>query len=83
MDEPDSPGGRILHDVINTIVLLLMRKEIKDLVLSTTAFGWMQSLMCARKNNGVVTVETPNKQVKQCYRGGNNGGIMVSTNKTP
>lgn len=61
--------GKILHDIINTIVLLLMRKEIKDSALSTTTvFGRTRSLMCVRNNNGVVTVETPNKQVKQCYK---------------
>ena len=60
--------GKILADIINTIVLLLLRKKLKDTSFSTTAvFGKTQSLMCFRNESGIVTVETPNKQVKQYY----------------
>ena len=60
--------GKILADIIDTIILLLLRKKLKDTSFSTTAvFGKTQSLMCFRNKSGIVTVETPNKQVKQYY----------------
>ena len=61
--------GKILHDIIDTIGLLLLRKELKACGVSTTEiFGKSQSLMCSYNNEGIVTVETPNKQVKEYYR---------------
>lgn len=61
--------GKLLHDTIDTIVLLFIRKAMKESGVSTSEiFGRTQSLMCARKNNGIVTVETPNKQVKEYYK---------------
>ena len=61
--------GKILHDIIDTIGLLLLRKELKTCGVSTTEiFGKSQSLMCSYNNEGIVTVETPNKQVKEYYR---------------
>ena len=61
--------GKILHDTIDTIVLLSLCKAMKESGVSTSEiFGRTQSLMCARKNNGMVTVETPNKQVKEYYK---------------
>lgn len=61
--------GKILHDTIDTIVLLSLRKQMKDSGISTSEiFGRTQSLMCSRKKNGIVTVETPNKQVKEYYQ---------------
>lgn len=60
--------GKILADIIDTIVLLLLRKKLKDTSFSTTAvFGKTQSLMCFRNASWTVIVETPNKQVKQYY----------------
>ena len=60
--------GKILADIIDTIVLLLFRKKLKDTSYATTAvFGKTQSLMCFRNGSGIVTVETPSKQVKQFY----------------
>lgn len=61
--------GKILSDVINTIVLLSFRKQIKEGGYSTSEiFGAAQSLMCFRNKNGTVTVETPAKKVKQYYK---------------
>lgn len=60
--------GKLLADVVDTIVLLLLRRRLKDSSFSTTAvFGRTQSLMCFRNASGIVTVETPNKQVRQYY----------------
>jgi len=61
--------GKILHDIINTTSLLLFRKSIKQFGFSTSEiFGRCQSLMCCRRKDGIVTVETPNKQVKEYYK---------------
>jgi len=61
--------GKILHDIINTTSLLLFRKSVKQSGFSTSEiFGRCQSLMCCRKKDGTVTIETPNKQVKEYYK---------------
>ena len=60
--------GKILHDIIDTIVLLSFRKHLmKTGYSSSEVFGRCQSLMCFRNGNGLVTVETPCKQVKNYY----------------
>lgn len=60
--------GKILHDIIDTIVVLLLRKEMDSSGISTSElYGKTQSLMCFRNSAGMVTVETPSKQVKQYY----------------
>ncbi|MCH4034270.1 MAG: transposase [Lachnospiraceae bacterium] len=60
--------GKILHDIIDTIVVLLLRKEMDNSGISTSElYGKTQSLMCFRNSAGIVTVETPSKQVKQYY----------------
>ena len=61
--------GKILHDIINTTTLLLLRKCMKQSGLSTSEIiGRCQSLMCSRKQDGTITIETPNKQVKEYYK---------------
>ncbi len=61
--------GKILHDIINTTTLLLLRKSMKQSGLSTSEIiGRCQSLMCCRKKDGTITIETPNKQVKEYYK---------------
>lgn len=65
----DTVRGKILHDIINTIGLLLLRKKLKESGYSTSEiFGRCQSLMCYRKPNGDILVETANKQVKNYYK---------------
>jgi hypothetical protein len=60
--------GKILHDIINTIVLLFLRKEIDESGISISELaGKIQSLMCFRNHCGMITVETPNKQTKEYY----------------
>ena len=54
--------------MIDTIVLLSFRKHLtKTGYSSSEVFGRCQSLMCFRNGNGLVTVETPCKQVKNYY----------------
>lgn len=61
--------GKILHDIINTICLLLIRKELVHSGRSTSEIiGKCQSSMCHRNSKGMVTVQTPNKQVKEYYK---------------
>ncbi len=61
--------GKILSDIINTIVLLLLRKKMGGSGLSASElYGKSQSLMCFRNNNEMVTVETLCKQVKEYYK---------------
>ena len=61
--------GKILHDIINTICLLELRKQLLPSGRSVSEIiGRCQSLMCFRNNKGIVTVETPSKQVKEYYK---------------
>ena len=61
--------GKILHDIINTICLLKLRKQLLPSGKSVSELiGRCQSLMCFRNNKGIVTVETPSKQVKESYK---------------
>jgi len=61
--------GKILHDVVNTIVLLELRKKYVPSGISINEIaGKTQSLMCNRNQNGLVNVETPNKKTKEYYK---------------
>jgi len=61
--------GKILHDIINTICLLNLRKELNNTGKSVSEIiGKCQALMCYRNRNDIVTVETPSKQVKEYYK---------------
>ncbi len=60
--------GKILQDIINTIALLVLRKEKQDPKISMSEiYGKAKSLMCFCNENDTVIVETPNKKVKQYY----------------
>ena len=64
-----SVRGKILADTICLIITLLLRKELNIGGHSLPeVFGRTQSLMCFRKQDGTVIVETPNKQVKEYYK---------------
>ncbi|MDY0289081.1 MAG: hypothetical protein RBR15_09690 [Sphaerochaeta sp.] len=60
--------GELLSDIISAIAL----QQLKEM-LSTSGFsiseliGASQSLMCTRKRDGTVLVETPNKRVSELY----------------
>ena len=70
--------GKILHDIINTIVLLHLRKEYIPTGISINEIaGKTQSLMCNTDHNGIVNVETPNKKTKEYY---NILGVEIPSN---
>lgn len=59
--------GKILHDIIDTIIVLLLRRQYDSTGFSLSEiFGRCQSLMCCNDGNQVL-VETPNKQTKNFY----------------
>jgi len=63
----DTVRGKILFDIINTIIYLLMRKKTTKAELSMSdLIGSTQSLMCYRSGDNVI-VEYPNKQAKRCF----------------
>ena len=65
----DTVRGKILSDIINTIVLLNMRKALDESGLSVSEVtGKSQSLMCFRNKHGEILIETPNKKVKTYYK---------------
>jgi len=60
--------GKLLSDIISTIVFLQLRKLLSGPGISTgKLIGKTQSLMCMKRRDGTVIVEVPNKQVKKCY----------------
>ena len=61
--------GKILNDIISTIVLLEFRKAVNEGGYSTSEIiGTTQSLMCFRNRDGMVTVEKKKKKVRQYYK---------------
>lgn len=61
--------GKILHDMVNMIVLLMLRKEFDVSGYSISElFGRCQSLMCFRDKEDNVIVETASKQVKEYFK---------------
>ena len=61
--------GKILNDIISTIIFLQLRKKMtKPGVSMPKLIGKTQSLMCTKQGNGMVIVETPNKMVRQFYK---------------
>lgn len=60
--------GKMLCDMISTIIYLNMRKTVKDSDLAITDIVTItQSLMCSC-HDGVVRIDPPNKQVKDVYK---------------
>jgi hypothetical protein len=61
--------GKILHDIVDTIILLQLRKEIASSGISISELaGKTQSLMCSRDRHGLVSVQTPNKKAREYYK---------------
>lgn len=59
-------AGKILLDIIDLIVYLQLRKKMAGTDTAITEMlGNAQSLMCHRTKNGDITIETPNKQLKE------------------
>ena len=65
----DTVRGKILSDIMNTIIFLQMRKALDNSGLSVSEItGRTQSLMCMRNKHGEILIETPNKKVKAYYQ---------------
>lgn len=61
--------GKMLADMISTIVYLSMRRILLSSDLALTEIPTItQSLMCAVGRDGVVRIDPPNAQVKKVYR---------------
>jgi hypothetical protein len=61
--------GKILHDIIDTIILLQLRKAVAASGISISELaGKTQSLMCNRDRHGLVSVQTPNKKTREYYK---------------
>lgn len=64
----DTVRGKILSDIISTIILLQARKKMGPAHLSSTkVIGATQSIMCIKGANGIITVEPPKKQARLVY----------------
>lgn len=64
----DTVRGKILNDIIGTIIVLLMRKELRDSKKSIPdMIGATQSLMCVRDDDYNVTIDTANKQTRETF----------------
>ena len=62
-------NGKIFSDMLATIVILLLKKKLIPNGFSLPDFaGKPISLMCCRNREGIVNIETPNKQVKELFR---------------
>ena len=71
----DGYFGRTSIDIISTIVYLQLLKSLKEKGMSVTKLlGCTSSLMCMRKKDGMIEVETPNKGTKAAYK---NIGIPI------
>lgn len=61
--------GKILHDVIDTIVVLQLRKALDGSAISISELtGRVQSLMCFIDKHAQVIVDTPNRKTKEYYQ---------------
>ena len=62
-------NGKLLNDMISTIVYLKIRKALSGTGLTMSKlFGRASSLMCTKKKDGTVIVEEPNKQTKEIFK---------------
>lgn len=65
----DTVQGKILSDIMNTIIFLNMRKALDESGLSVSEVtGNTQSLMCFRNKHDEILIEAPNKKVKAYYK---------------
>lgn len=70
--------GKILNDVICSIIYMQLRQEINGKGKSASRLiSKTQALMCTRKRNGDIRVDEPNKQVRELYE---KMGITVPSN---
>lgn len=67
-------GGKILNDVISTIIILMLRdslrvskKDKKIQITTSEVFGRTQSWICLKQRNGELMIDVPRKQARECY----------------
>lgn len=61
--------GKLMHDMINTVIYLLLRKVLRGSEISISRLvGRMQSLMCLCSRNGIVSVECPSKNAQETMK---------------
>lgn len=61
--------GKLMHDMINTVIYLLLRKVLRGSEISISRLvGRMQSLMCLCSRNGIVSVECPSKNARETMK---------------
>ena len=59
-------SGKILLDIIDLNIYLMLRKKMSGAKKAVTEMlGAAQSLMCHCDKNGIIKIETPNRQVKE------------------
>ena len=64
----DTIYGKILNDIISSIIFTQARTEINSRgKAATKLISKTQALMCTRRRNGDIRVEEPNKQVRELY----------------
>ncbi|MGM9768062.1 MAG: transposase [Candidatus Cryptobacteroides sp.] len=62
-------NGKLLNDIIATIVYLKIRKALSGTGLTMTKlFGRASSLMCTKKKDGTVIIEEANRQTKEMFK---------------
>lgn len=62
-------NGKLLNDIISTILYLKIRKVISKTGLTMTKlFGRASSLMCTKNKDGTIIVEEANRQVKEVFK---------------
>ena len=65
----ETVSGKLLSDCISTITYLMIQKKLDgSKIAMTRLFGQTQSLMCMKTNDGIVRVETANKQTKNAFK---------------
>ena len=74
----DTVSGKLLSDCISTIVYLMIQKKLDGSKISMTRMlGQTQSLMCMKTRDGIIRVETANKQARGVYK---TLGIAIPSN---
>ena len=74
----DTVSGKLLSDCISTIIYLMIQKKLDgSKITMTRLLGQTQSLMCMKTRDGVIRVETANKQARAVFKA---LGIQVPSN---
>ncbi|MGN0906552.1 MAG: transposase [Bullifex sp.] len=70
-------SGKLLNDMISTILYLKIRSALSGTgITMSKLLGKASSLMCRKKDDGTVIVETPSRQVKEIFK---TAGVKIPT----